>query len=257
MELNRTPLYLQIVDLLRTELADGTHPAGARFPSERELAGRFSVSRTTANKILSVLVSEGRLQHRKGLGAFVSAPSLAHDISTLLSFTEKARRSGMAPETHILAFRKETHPELGACLYMVRHRFADGLPVILEKRWIPEPLGSGLTREMASGSLYEAFSTQLGLSVGHAEQQVRAVTPVAEERTRLGIRSGTACLRVVGRGFLTDGTLLWVEDTLFRGDLFSFHATLGPAGLPGQHTQGTIMNVPKQENTQPHKEDFP
>lgn len=243
MELNRTPLYLQIVDVLRTELTDGRHPAGARFPSERELADRFSVSRTTANKILSVLVSEGRLQHRKGLGAFVSSPQLAHDISTLLSFTEKARRSGMTPETRILAFQPEHHPDLGACLYMLRHRFADGQPVILEKRWVREPFGSRLTREMATGSLYEAFSRNLGLSVDHAEQLVRAVTPVAEERRLLGIRSGTACLRVKGRGFLADGSLLWVEDTLFRGDLFAFHASLGPAAFPGCSQQGTVMTV--------------
>ena len=247
MELNRTPLYLQIVDALRMELTDGLHPAGSRFPSERELSKRFSVSRTTANKIISVLVSEGRLQHRKGLGAFVSAPQLAHDISTLLSFTEKARRSGLTPETRILEFRPDQQPELGACLYMLRHRFADGQPVILEKRWVREPFGSKLTRKMAAGSLYEAFSRELGLSVDHAEQQVRAVVPVAAERERLGIRSGTACLRVEGRGYLTDGTLLWVEDTLFRGDLFAFHAMLGSAGTPRQPTQGTVMTAQGQE----------
>lgn len=241
MELNRTPLYLQIVDLLRKELADGVYPFDTRFPSERDIAERFSVSRTTANKILSVFVSEGTLQHRKGIGAFVSPPALEHDMSTLLSFTKKARINGFHPETRILEMKLTPHPQLETALYVQRHRFVDGTPAILEKRWLQASLCSALTRDDVSGSLYQAFSDTLGLSLGHAEQTVRATIPVAEERKLLAVRAGTACLRVEGRGFLADGTLLWIEDTLFRGDMFAFHATLGAAGSHLSGPQGPIL----------------
>lgn len=241
MDLQRTPLYRQIVDLLRKELAEGLYPIQTRFPSERDLAERFSVSRTTANKILSVLVSEGTLQSRKGIGAFVSPPSLEHDMSALLSFTEKARRGGFHPETRILVMETVAHPELGMALYLQRHRFVDGMPAIMEKRWLQSTLCGTLTREDASGSLYQAFSEVLGLTLGYADQTVRAVIPTVEERRQLAIRAGSACLRVEGRGFLTDGTLLWIEDTLFRGDLFAFHALLGASGDKAYGPQGPIL----------------
>jgi len=231
MTLNRNPLYQQIIDMLRQEVTEGIHPTGARFPSERDLADRFAISRTTANKILSVLVSEGLLQHRKGIGAFVSPPALEHDISALLSFTEKARRSGFTPETNLLAFETVVHDELEQALRLVRLRSVDGTPVIYEKRYLSLALCRGLTREMASGSLYDAMQGALGLSVGHAEQRVRAVLPNREEKTMLALMQTTACLRVDGKGYLADGRLLWVEDTLFRGDRFEFHALLGPKGL--------------------------
>lgn len=241
MQLNRTPLYLQIVDLLHRELAEGRPAVGERFPSERELAERFEVSRATANKILSVLVSEGALQHRKGVGAFVAQPALEHDLSALLSFTEKARRSGHQPETLVAVHETTPHPTFGTALHLVRHRLVDGIPAILECRWLDAACCAGLTQEMAAGSLYEALSGPLGLSLGHADQRVRAVVPTAEERAVLKTRQGTACLRVTGSGYLSDGSLLWIEDTLFRGDLFEFHATLGSPADAAARLQGLVF----------------
>ena len=241
MQLNRTPLYLQIVDLLHRELAEGRPAVGERFSSERELAERFDVSRATANKILSVLVSEGALQHRKGVGAFVSQPALEHDLSALLSFTEKARRSGHRPETLVAVFETVSHPAFGSALHLVRHRLVDGVPAILECRWLDAARCGNLTPAMAAGSLYEALSGPLGLGLGHADQRVRAVVPTAEERAVLKTRQGTACLRVTGSGYLSDGSLLWIEDTLFRGDLFEFHATLGASANAAASMQGPVF----------------
>ncbi len=241
MQLNRTPLYLQIVGLLHSELAEGRPAVGERFPSERELAERFDVSRATANKILSVLVSEGALQHRKGVGAFVAQPALEHDLSALLSFTEKARRAGHQPETLVTVYKTEPHPDFGTALHLVRHRLVDGMPAILECRWLDAARCGNLTPELAAGSLYDALSGPLGLSLGHADQRVRAVVPTAEERAVLKTRQGTACLRVTGNGYLADGSLLWVEDTLFRGDLFEFHATLGSPPNAADRPQGLVF----------------
>ncbi len=235
MQLNRTPLYQQIVELLRTELKEGVHPSGARFPSERDLAERFTISRTTANKVLSVLVADGTLQHRKGVGAFVQGPPLQHDMSAMLSFTEKAKRAGFAPFTKVCEFARISHVELGEAIHLVRLRMVDGTPVILENRWLSAEHCKALTEEMAAGSLYAVLSDSLHLVVGHAEQRARAVVPTSEERKIFGLRAGSACLRVEGHGYLTDGTLLWVEDTLFRGDFFDIHGTLRPDGS-GFHT---------------------
>ncbi len=231
-ELIREPLYQQIVELLRGELAQGQWAPESRFPSERELAARFAISRTTANKVLSVLAADGLVQHRKGLGAFVAGKPLQHDMGELLSFTEKARRSGFLPETRVLAFRREEDGAWGQALYLERLRSVDGEPVIFERRWLNAALCPGLTEEMAAGSLYDALINGLGLTVACAEQRARAVAPDGRERALLGIRQGQACLRVEGRGLLADGQELWREDTLFRGDRYEIHGVLTPAGSP-------------------------
>lgn len=225
----REPLYQQIVDLLLQEISNGKYPPDCRFPSERELAARFEISRTTANKVLSMLVADRQLQYKKGVGAFVSSKPLEHDMSALFSFTEKARRSGLTPETRVLKFEDKRHEELGDTIYLERLRSADGVPVIFERRFLVKSVCAGLMPAMAAGSLYEALKG-LGIEVSYAEQRARAVSPSAEEKALLQIKQGCACLRVEGRGFMANGETIWEENTLFRGDRYEIHGILGPSG---------------------------
>jgi DNA-binding GntR family transcriptional regulator len=150
-------------------------------------------------------------------------------MSGLLSFTEQARRSGLVPETCVLKFEDREHPSLGNAIYLERLRSVDGVPVIYEKRWLAKPVCAALTVQMASGSLYEALRS-LGIEISHAEQRARAVSPGTEERSHLQIRQGWACLRVEGRGYLEDNTVIWEENTLFRGDRYEIHGILSPNG---------------------------
>jgi GntR family transcriptional regulator, arabinose operon transcriptional repressor len=46
---------------------------GDKLPSESELCGRFSVSRSAVRQALATLVSEGWLESRKGIGSFCTA----------------------------------------------------------------------------------------------------------------------------------------------------------------------------------------
>jgi len=63
---------------LRQAIADGTWPAGARLPTETELAARFGMSRSTLREAVSRLRADGLVDSRPGRGAVVrGAPSLA------------------------------------------------------------------------------------------------------------------------------------------------------------------------------------
>src|SRR6185295_17865343 len=58
----KQPIYQQINGALRELVASGQFKTGARFLTEREISERFEVSRVTANKAISNLVSEGILE---------------------------------------------------------------------------------------------------------------------------------------------------------------------------------------------------
>ncbi len=57
-----------LINSLRRELMAGVYPPGSRFPSEYRIAERYAVNKTTANKAVFALVSEGWLS-RAGRGA--------------------------------------------------------------------------------------------------------------------------------------------------------------------------------------------
>lgn len=86
----REPLYLQVEDALRTEIA-GLAP-GDCLPPERILCERYGVSRITVRTAIRILTDEGRLEGIQGRGTFVrEAPFeaerrvallLSHNISS-------------------------------------------------------------------------------------------------------------------------------------------------------------------------------
>ncbi|GIH73538.1 GntR family transcriptional regulator [Sphaerimonospora thailandensis] len=64
----------RIVADLRDDITAGRLPAGAKLPSVRDLADRYSVSRSTASKALILLKTEGLVSTRHGSGAYVREP---------------------------------------------------------------------------------------------------------------------------------------------------------------------------------------
>ena len=64
------PLYRQVIDNLRIDIANKT--PGDRIDSEPQLSRRFGVSRFTITRAIEILVDEGLINRRQGLGTFRS-----------------------------------------------------------------------------------------------------------------------------------------------------------------------------------------
>ena len=68
------PLYQQLADILRRDIAEDRLPAGVAFPSERKLMARDQVTRTTARSAIGTLKQEGMVVSERGAGSFVRDP---------------------------------------------------------------------------------------------------------------------------------------------------------------------------------------
>ncbi len=242
-QLVKAPVYQQLNDLLRELIASGEFKTGERFLTERQVAERFEVSRATANKALSNLVSERLLEFRKGLGTFVKAGGLDVDLGLLVSFTARAAARGKAPSTKVLNLTKraaaEVQPMVAQSLgvkgqdqliEMHRLRSADGVPVIWERRFVVARHCPSLDAKTASGSLYTLWTQKYKLRLSGAEQTIRAVAATTETAALLKIKRGAPCLVVTAVGFLTNDEPLWWEETVYRGDVYEFRNRLGGRG---------------------------
>jgi GntR family transcriptional regulator len=68
-----SPLFAQIAEQLAGEIADGSLIEGARVPSTNEFASFYRINPATAAKGINVLVDEGLLEKRRGVGMFVAS----------------------------------------------------------------------------------------------------------------------------------------------------------------------------------------
>jgi GntR family transcriptional regulator len=64
--------YLAVAAALRERLDGGEWLPGEVLPGVNALAGQYGVSKSTAGRAISVLVSEGRLYTVRGWGTFVA-----------------------------------------------------------------------------------------------------------------------------------------------------------------------------------------
>jgi GntR family transcriptional regulator len=67
-----TPLFIQIADRLADQIADGTLAEGERAPSTNDLSAYYRINPATAAKGLNVMIDDGLLEKRRGIGMFVS-----------------------------------------------------------------------------------------------------------------------------------------------------------------------------------------
>lgn len=66
-----TPLYGQIAELLKRQIENGEYASGDRFPSEKQLQERFSVSRMTVRQAVGEMSNAQYLKSGRGVGTRV------------------------------------------------------------------------------------------------------------------------------------------------------------------------------------------
>ena len=69
---DRALIYLQIAQMLEDDILRGVYAEEEQVPSTNELARAFSINPATAGKGINLLVSDGVLYKKRGLGMFVA-----------------------------------------------------------------------------------------------------------------------------------------------------------------------------------------
>ncbi len=96
--------YLKIQDQLIADIASGLFHDADRLPSERALAERFHVARTTIRQAILHLEGEGRVfRTRRGLrGWFIAPPALCYDPTQHRNFHRNALAQNRVPDAILL-----------------------------------------------------------------------------------------------------------------------------------------------------------
>jgi len=66
------PIFSQIAEYLAEQIAEGALVEGQRVSSSNELAAYYRINPATAAKGLNVLIDDGLLEKRRGIGMFVA-----------------------------------------------------------------------------------------------------------------------------------------------------------------------------------------
>ncbi len=234
------PLYRQLVEWLRADIARKT--TGDRIDSEPKLAERFGVSRFTVTRAIEILVDEGLIRRRQGLGSFVAPPLLHRAPSYLSSFTEAVEAQGRRASHRLLRFgpvewrESLPYPEVAALIGMDRLRLVDRAPTAIHRSVIDAGVADriGLTRSVAEApgfSLYRLFD-QAGFKIERGVETLRARPATAEEARLLNIGDEPVVMAVRRETRGSDGALLDVVDAVYDARRYSYHAEIRRDAAP-------------------------
>ena len=234
----------RIADDLRAGIEGGDLEAGAKLPSERDLAARYGTARNTAREAISILQTEGLVVAQHGRGVFVRPRRPLMRLGAnrysrrlrgetgLSPFRIEVTKQGRMPRTECRSVTTGQPPadvshRLGidpttAVIRRENWYFADDDPVQIGYTYIPvevagdSPIASAKT--LGKGSIYARFE-ELGHPIARIREEISARMPNPEETAGLGMPPGVPVIEVLHTSFDADRKPFEVTRFVMRGDL--------------------------------------
>ncbi|MBU0495340.1 MAG: GntR family transcriptional regulator [Chloroflexi bacterium] len=234
-----SPLYLQLKDLLATQIEEGQLQAGDPLPSERQLCDEFDLSRTTVREALRALGQEGLIEVVPGRGAFVASPRQGLIVQvSLAGFSSDIRRMGMTPSSRLLSAELVPNPPPAVrramslqpddqVVRLERLRLVNNVPLALHTVYLNHRLCPGLLQyNLAELSMLELLRTTYGLRIDRAEEQVYSALASTHEMELLHLSYPAAVLRAERSTFLDTQEILEFSQAAYCGEWYRMSMSL-------------------------------
>lgn len=204
----RSPLYIQLKEIIRGKIEDGEYSPGSSIPSENQLAEIYGINRVSVHSALSALEGEGLVKSVQGKGVFVVGPKLTRDLETLGGFRQTMLERSQTPGTKVLIKAiREAGPFYSRVLgiteeeeiwYVKRICLSNREPVALEELYIPCSRVPGFEDvDINLFSLFDVYRWN-GIRLSRGEQRL-AISRLDPAAARLiGIKESDAVIEFSG-----------------------------------------------------------
>jgi len=247
------PLYQQLKQRLRDEIARGDYKPGDQLPAEPELIQQFGVSRITVRQALSDLAAEGLVVRRHGKGTFVAERRIQHDLVQLTDFVEDMELAGLAPSSRVMEFTREVAPApVAAALALpvgsvvvrvVRLSLANGEPIACDTAWLPLRYGALLSEsDLSAETILRVLEERFAIPIerGSFSFTAAAASPLCAQA--LNIAPGTPLLVIERVSYTRNDEPVYMQRRYYRTDRVQYRVTL-QRRADGQGEQSALREL--------------
>jgi len=227
--------YAEIAEDIRNGILSGKYNPNEQLPLEKEMCEFYGVSRITIKKAVDELVIQGLIIKRRGSGTFVKAVGGddVQELSMAKQFEGFSETNKDKEVTSKIVKFEVIHPteEIATKLkiisddfvyYIIRARYADGEPYVLEYTYMPIGLIPGIKNDILTSSIYNYIEDKLKFKIKSAHRVIRAMLPNEQEQEWLKIESNFPILEVEQVGFLDNGQPFEYSKSHHRSDKIEF-----------------------------------
>lgn len=241
---DRRPASERLADELRVSIESGELAAGAKLPSERELAELHGIARNTARQAIRLLAESGLVVAEHGRGVFVrpalSVVRLGNDRYSpryretgLSPFLLECAKQGKAGRFEVLSVERVTppadvaarlklSPDSASALRRENVFWADADPVQRVTTWLPWALAEDtalLRDEVGHPFGIHGILEERGHTMARIHDEISARMPTPDEREHLQLSPGVPVLDVLHTSIDTEGEPYELTRFVMRADL--------------------------------------
>lgn len=234
------PKYLQLSEWLKRMIEKGRYAVGEKLPSEIEFANMFELNRNTVRQALLQLANEGLLIRKNGVGTFVTSKynnKFQYSLKNITSLTSEFSKLGYTIKTDLISKKVvDTTADLTEKLMLggdiraiqiKRVRRGNGIPLVLERSYLPYREFRDLLHMDVPDSLYKILTSEFGVTLQRSIQTLRAIQLPDKDAELLEVESGFPAM--FQESIIYDENNITVEllHSCYRGDKFVFGVESG------------------------------
>ena len=230
------PAYVQLVNILRHDIAAGVYQTGDQLPTEAELRAAYDVSAMTVRRAITMLLDQGAVSTTRGRGTFVKPVRLAaasFDLSEFHDLLDDERVSVRLLEARVVGAGPRAAANLdvpeGTRVVSIRRLLErDGEPLIYHREsLLYDPERPIVEAELSVTALRDMFEGGAGVGPKRGELIIHASVLTEEEARHAGGFPGGAALVLEHLFYGFDDKAMSWGRFVCRGELLQFKASVG------------------------------
>jgi len=231
-----TPLYQQIQDWMRGQIAHGIWPEHYKLKSETDLAAELGVNRGTIRTAITKLIEEALLVRIHGRGTFVRAHSIEQPLADhFITFSEGLVMENISFETQVLEQAQMVPtqriasllsiPSGATVLYLKRVRCVHSEPLLLLKNYIVCDFCPGIAAlDFRTTTLFNTLEKTYGLKIDWGRRLFEARAAGPEVASTLALDPAAPVMYLQQLSYLENGAPIELSDLWIRGDHYRISA---------------------------------
>ena len=226
--------YKDVYNDIKNKIKDGFLKPGEFLASESELANKYSYSKDTIRKALSILELEGYIQKIKGKNSLILERGYLKNVSlsSLQTSQELNKAENLNIKTHLISLyiiqddKKLIdifHATKDNDFYkVVRTRSLDGEKLEYDVSYFDRRIIPFLSKEISQKSIYEYLEHELNLKISHSRREIKFRYATPEEKKNMDLKKYEMVVVIETYAYLSNGSLFEYGTISYRPDKFTF-----------------------------------
>lgn len=234
--MSNSPLYMKIYDCILCSIQSGEYLENSPLPTERNLADKYHVSRSTIRQALETLKDNNYIYTIHGNGTFIKPQVFEQSLLKFYSFTDELKNSDNLIHNEVIDYGlikldRDLAIKLGYTTNdtfhkLIRIRSVKDYPLMIETTYLPQNRFYKLNIDnLKTGSLYAFLKEKYSLQVDNAIETFKPIIPNVKDRMLLSITASIPCT-LLERYSYEENILVEYTASIVRGDKYSFKVEL-------------------------------